>query len=131
MLDKDKEKNGFLDKLKKLINTTDIDDIEQGEGEERTLKEAVAPAQRGRKKAAKSTKLVATPLLFVCISLRFQSLCERSIQYFSGLRKSFFPIFSFSETCTNCIQYSYMLLFTFPYGVSCNDFLTEFSHFFR
>ena len=52
MLDKDKEKNGFLDKLKKLINTTDIDDIEQGEGEERTLKEAVAPAQRGRKKAA-------------------------------------------------------------------------------
>ena len=86
---------------------------------------------RGRKKAAKSTKLVATPLLFVCISLRFQSLCERSIQYFSGLRKYFFPIFSFSETCTNCIQYSYMLLFTFPYGVSCNDFLTEFSHFFR
>ena len=52
---------------------------------------------KGQKKAAKSTKLVATPLLFVCISLRFQSLCERSIQYFSGLRKSFFHFFHFRK----------------------------------
>lgn len=50
-MDKDKEKNGFLDKLKKLVTTTEKDVIEQREREKRTLKEAVAPAPKGRKKA--------------------------------------------------------------------------------